>query len=364
MEKQNGLRAFLILGDKCNLNCRYCGAQKLKFNSVGKDRRLTTYESLLKLFKNYTSTLIVFYGGEPLLYWDYFKEAVEYFSTSDISDKIKFTTMTNGSLLSADKVEFLNKHNIVVNLSHDGPTSKKFRGVDILEHPQPRENFLNLNQVWINSTYLGHCTLLELCEYYKPLLFEYLGRHGVFLNTRIGEVTPSKETLHLLDYDVAKISDEVENAILKGVNHQYSIVDAEFMLYRLLLNELILRLRLQDNKTRFAETIDIDLAGNLYLCSFKRFGAVGNIDRYDMYTNLLKAIKKLRYPRKFCMDCSLQDTCSAFCPYLDKTLAEKTCALRKAIFEPIAKHKKDMIESVQNPIYMIRYKETNGGDIP
>ena len=63
-----------------------------------------------------------FFGGEPLLNWDVVKQTVEYVESIQAAhNKIfKLTLTTNGVLLTQDKIDYVNEHNISLVLSIDG----------------------------------------------------------------------------------------------------------------------------------------------------------------------------------------------------------------------------------------------------
>jgi len=71
-----------------------------------------------------------FYGGEPLLAFDLIERAVRYVSTRRRSGpRVKFATITNGTLLEGKVADFLARHRVRTRISFDGvPEVQDWRG--------------------------------------------------------------------------------------------------------------------------------------------------------------------------------------------------------------------------------------------
>lgn len=124
---------YIILTDVCNLRCSYCAVK----NIADKNHVIDTYslskEKYTKFVKEYVSYAIshnisdpefIFYGGEPLLNWSALIEIVELINTTANSTITpKCTVVTNGTLLTEDKIIFCKEHKINIGLSVDGPRS-------------------------------------------------------------------------------------------------------------------------------------------------------------------------------------------------------------------------------------------------
>lgn len=116
----------LLIALDCNLRCEYCFAGK---GDYGKGRTLMTYETgkqaidfLIQKSANRRNLEIDFFGGEPLMNFDVVKQIVEYGREQEkLHDKnIRFTITTNGTLLTDDKIDFINEQMYNVVLSVDG----------------------------------------------------------------------------------------------------------------------------------------------------------------------------------------------------------------------------------------------------
>lgn len=115
----------LNISGACNMRCRYCFTHE---NTHFHDNVLMSQDTAKLavdfLFNTaYPSFEIDFFGGEPLLNWDVVKNAVIYakqkFNSKNKTLKLSLTT--NGLMLDDEIIEFLNKHNVSLTLSLDGP---------------------------------------------------------------------------------------------------------------------------------------------------------------------------------------------------------------------------------------------------
>lgn len=117
--KESVLDFYIILGLKCNFHCKYC-----QQSDVPKDLlEEASPRKVQKLVEDIVNSgikiegHIVFWGGEPLVYWKTLKvlipELRKHFD-------MRFSLQTNGSLLDDEKYDFLNKYNVDIGISYDG----------------------------------------------------------------------------------------------------------------------------------------------------------------------------------------------------------------------------------------------------
>ncbi|MBQ7155406.1 MAG: FibroRumin system radical SAM peptide maturase [Synergistaceae bacterium] len=127
--------AYFILTEQCNLACKYCF-----LGNAGKKPRVTNYpmsketaEKALMFFAEQTRKIpkyfgeektIIFYGGEALLNFETLRFTVdkcrELQARRLITRNLSFMMVTNGLLLSPEKIAFLRDNNVSVSISLDG----------------------------------------------------------------------------------------------------------------------------------------------------------------------------------------------------------------------------------------------------
>lgn len=106
----------ITLSEQCNLNCTYCGVDKLSKAKIDPNKFLADFWQKKsanpdEIFK------LDFHGGEPLIQWDLIVEIIE---ATKHEKNVKYFMPTNGLLLTETMVEYLNQHKVQVSLSFDG----------------------------------------------------------------------------------------------------------------------------------------------------------------------------------------------------------------------------------------------------
>lgn len=109
----------LVVTEECNLGCKYCYMKNKKqyMNTETVDLFLKNIDYLLKEF-NEKKYSITFFGGEPLLNWDIIEYTIDKTKNDKRLDNI--VLITNGLLLTEDKIKWLWDNNINVSVSFDG----------------------------------------------------------------------------------------------------------------------------------------------------------------------------------------------------------------------------------------------------
>ncbi|MGE4357879.1 MAG: radical SAM protein [Candidatus Omnitrophota bacterium] len=105
----------LNLTTDCNLSCSYC-YDKPHQKKVGiQYMKISTAKSAIDFLVNNTISNdleIIFLGGEPLLNWYCFTQAVDYTKNFDL--KWHIILLTNGTLIDKSKAKFLSENNVYV----------------------------------------------------------------------------------------------------------------------------------------------------------------------------------------------------------------------------------------------------------
>ncbi|MFQ6759342.1 radical SAM protein [Desulfovibrionaceae bacterium CB1MN] len=117
---------YLNLATTCNLHCVYCFAQS---GTYGEPEELMAYPTAQKAIKRFleivppdTVAYLIYFGGEPLLAWETLTKAFAFASqeAESTGKQIRHHVVTNGTLLTKEKVNFFVKHKIDVVVSIDG----------------------------------------------------------------------------------------------------------------------------------------------------------------------------------------------------------------------------------------------------
>ena len=129
------------LGLSCNYACTYCSqAFQIADATVSKLADVENFLIQLDGWIAQAPEKIELWGGEPFLYWAKIKLLIP--ALAERFPAARFSIVTNGSLLSREKIDFIVAHDIAITISHDGP-GQHLRGSDPFDDPQKR--------VWIDA---------------------------------------------------------------------------------------------------------------------------------------------------------------------------------------------------------------------
>jgi uncharacterized protein len=138
--KSNIKTLKISLGLSCNYACTYCSQ---RFVPHAADAGLRDFEPFLAKLPTWfdvagedgsgSGRRIEFWGGEPFVYWKTLKPLAE--SLRGQMPNAEFLIITNGSLLTPEINEWIDRMGVNVAISHDGP-GQSVRGPDPLDDPE------------------------------------------------------------------------------------------------------------------------------------------------------------------------------------------------------------------------------------
>ncbi|MBM4152545.1 MAG: nif11-like peptide radical SAM maturase [Kiritimatiellaceae bacterium] len=220
----------LFITQNCNLACIYCYGKDGGYGSSGHMNSTTArmaIDWLIKQSGDVKTLGIAFFGGEPLLNFSLMKKVVEYARQrgSEFNKDFEFSITTNGSLLTDEKIAFLNENKINPIVSFDGSkdvqdTQRPFKdgqgSYDVIEPKirkllntfpnataratlkgatKPKEVTVALNKIGFRST---HMTIAS------PSLFEVPDK-------RMGEECGSQSMTTDLDRDAEDLLQSIKS---------------------------------------------------------------------------------------------------------------------------------------------------------
>lgn len=131
----------ISLGLSCNYECEYCSQRFVPRSEEANHGELDNFMAGLDAWVTKPPSKVEFWGGEPLVYIKTLKPLAEAikakYPMADLS------VITNGSLLSKETNEWLDRMGLFVGLSHDGP-GQHVRGPDPLHDPVKKAAILDL----------------------------------------------------------------------------------------------------------------------------------------------------------------------------------------------------------------------------
>ncbi len=325
---------YLMPGFSCNLSCRYC----LQGQHAEGERGETNpgiYCFLAELARGNPRLRVVFYGGEPLVYFSAMRETAEYLPD------LNYSVITNGRLLDAETVEWLNSRRVSAAVSWDGRASIHTRGYDVMA--ANRENVLRLDRLCLTGVVSAAAYPRGLLADFQTVADEYEQIHGhppsVNLDTIMDTGFWDKS---LLDMDYSRVRSEVRGLTLEyldalergrdgGVAGAYigSIVHTAERFYASADAQRLCTVSCGNGLT----TLNLDLQGNLYPCHNSAAPA-GNI-RSDFFDYLGRILETdgTRERRAECANCPALPICRGGCKLVsDSARNAGYCDLKRAVY--------------------------------
>lgn len=334
-------KIFILLGDDCNLACRYCIQHPLVRVRKSADVPPELLEWIDREAELADGMLdICFFGGEPLLYFDALKTIVG----CHRAENVQYHMITNGKALTEEMVSFFNAHHVYLNISWDGDRVKETRGYDVFE--KNRDNLLKLDCLGVNAVVSSKaypCDVLKAMQKIDDAYYALHRRHiKVHTDFIFGCDLPDPSLSDGIDYEklneqVKRILAEYDKFARGGTADPVIIQWMTFYLEGYLW-------AMSHDESPYCQNgrgiLNVDLKGNLYFCHNTR-QMIGTIwSRNDRYTTRVDALESgVERQKSVCSQCPAYRLCRICCKLIppDK-LEEHYCKLRRAVFMPMAEY--------------------------
>ena len=327
----------ISMGYSCNRACSYCSQGQGTERATGATiSHLDDAQKFLRTLDTWwdsgddgrgAGTRIEFWGGEPLLYWKkitFLAEAIR-----ERWPKVSFGILTNGDLLTMQKIDWLDRMGFEVGVSHDGP-GQHLRGSDPLDTPAVRDAL----------RYLVERLGPKRCAFNAVLTARHYSLAAVesWIADKLGlETVPVCTEGMMWPYDVTGMM-----LSPKGEEHE--------VIYASLLGEMIDGSALRNHsiwrdvrafaaslaQRRPATALDqicgmdrddhiaVDLTGNVYTCQNAmtpdhRLGDVSAIDDIRLTTSRHHSL------RPECRACPVLQLCQGACMFLEDEKFAQAC---------------------------------------
>lgn len=185
---------MVIVTLRCNHRCNYCHASSKDSKACQFDMSFEISRKVVEMIFRSPSPFIKieFQGGEPLLNFSVVYEVVKYAEKVNkrIQKQLSFVLCTNLTLVTKEILDFLNKHNVLVSTSFDGPKDIHDANRIFKNGESSYDKFIE--NLELTRLVLGKDKVSALVTITKDNIFqlkrvidEYirLGFHGIFLRS-------------------------------------------------------------------------------------------------------------------------------------------------------------------------------------
>lgn len=354
----------IVLGTKCNYKCSYCSQAFVEGEESGS--KLSDVDVFLARLDEWVYSephRIELWGGEPLVYIKHLKKIIPELRKKYPNSTI--TTITNGSLLSDEIVDFFIENNVIFSISHDS-YGQSIRGEDILKSGKivrivKRANDLinnnseiktfGFNAVYSKSAY----DPIKMKEYFTSVIGEDIPLSADPVLS-VGRANEDSAVL-LNDSELNEFSRNIATASVLNVDiSSYTIFNyIKWFLASIENGENINAIRQKCN-VGYDDSLIVDLLGNVYTCQnyVKKNDIKGSVYDFDnININNLFDIDE----RKSCKTCPFVHMCRGGCPVTNGNSFAKTCRVKFAYFSGI------FVGAIFKATHMIPLKITSDKDI-
>ena len=316
------------LGLSCNYACSYCSqAFQIADATVSKLADVEHFLTQLDGWITDAPEKIELWGGEPFLYWAKIKRLVP--ALAERFPAARFSIVTNGSLLSREKLDFIAEHDIEITISHDGP-GQHLRGPDPFDDPdkshwietllaeRPEKN--GFNAVLTRQHHDLRALKAWFVDKVGPDIF--VGLEGVVnvydAATAIGTGRFEPAELNSLTRSIFEALAEDPNAFGLGerINEFYASIQRQRPIEALG----------QKCGMDSTEAIAVDLRGNVMTCQntgAKGVHKIGHVAEFDAIA--LDTATHFAF-RDECMSCPVVQLCKGSCMFLEGDFFKQSCA--------------------------------------
>lgn len=320
----------IFLGSACNFSCKYCIQNKLENKVACKP----DFERIKQYLIKKKPTVVILWGGEPLLYWNDFVRVVK--MVKEILPNCKLTTISNGSLLTQDKVDFINENDIGYGVSCDGRYTDKLRNKNVLEDPNIRNLFMQIKNKGVLTVLspLNFDIYKDVWGYFDELLGEWVNINidpvKNCTNRDIFRPTESEYKQYL--QIISKVGERFIESVKKS-----DFESREYIFFEPIIFTLKRRLEHPVERPYLYcghghNVITIDLQGNVYTCN--NSGKIIGTIEHDLTAN--QKINDMIDWKGECKFCPFNTICNpATCHLLNERERHEECQLIKPIYQEV-----------------------------
>lgn len=301
---------YIMLGNECNLHCRYCVQRELVNNPIPRKINSNFWKFFMSVKPH---TKIIFYGGEPLLYFPAIKEIVSR------RNDLNYGLPSNCKLLTDKMVEFFNANHVSLTVSWDGEGSIYTRGYDAFK--ENGNTIRKINRLSIASVLTKHSTLRDIFRSVKETI--PAGNIFVLINPVMDNGLGDKS---LIDMNADELKTDAEYLLKKYDEGGTTYAETAFIEHELLWAKNHITHPSYGGKCgNGRDVLNIDLDGRFYNCH--------NLSTPEEYSNKWDKTIARQHSVK-CRECKVFPFCMGGCPITHTKSMGAWCKNAIALYGP------------------------------
>lgn len=337
---------FIMLGQQCNLSCKYCIQHSAIESFLPKSQiNDDIFPFIQQCCDNANHRInLRFFGGEPLLYFKDIEEIIE--RTKDMN--VDYSIITNGKMFNDEIVQYFNEHNVNVVVSWDGRNVDMTRHYDVMQ--EKFEVIKHLNHLCISGVLTANNYIEDFIDDAVPYARTYLLEHENVFGIVADEFMNIQDNKELTDIDYDKLNQQMSHIldIYTGKEKQTGLavnfVIKEDLIHRY-VNSKKCSIKYNKNKTQYetscsngVKMLNMDLQGNLYHCHNNWINMGTIYSEFDDYEyGIFEMNATYENFESACNTCEAYPICHGGCPLVRGKQREDYCKLKKAMINPIVK---------------------------
>ena len=329
----------ISFGMKCNYSCEYCSQRFVpeaeEQDNFDADEFLNKLTSTFNFGDTGKYKKIEYWGGEPLVYWNKIVAIAE--KLREQYPDLTFGIITNGSLMTKEKADWLVRMGFTVGMSHDGP-GQSVRGPNPFDVEKIKENILYLYNILAPQGRMSFNSMLNNKNTSRKAIQEYFVSITGDEHVQIGEggfidaydmggygMSLNKNQFKQFSYNAFKEIRQSTCTNFIGVRKK--IVDFLKSLYEKHHSKTISQKCGMDKEYN----IVVDLNGDILTCQNVTSAAtapngnphkIGTIDDFD---NIKLTTATHWSHREECKSCPVLHLCRGSCMFLEGELWKASC---------------------------------------
>lgn len=326
-------RLKIQLGMACNYHCQYCLQNAYRDGSV-KVANEETIDRFFQTLDEQDITLmpkgqVELWGGEPLVYWKTLNILLPKIR-AHFGDSIRIKMVTNGSLLTKEKVDFLLDHRVTVIVSHDGPGFDLRDDVDPLTVPETKATWMYLLERSIEiGEPMGFCVvitpknvdLFQIKHFFETNISPKAKFYFEGIVTNDGA---ANDQCCLTPEEARTLDSSVFKALIQEEGQWDSLEWRAFDLMMKLINRVPASNVQERCDSMNPKVMVVDLFG--------RIGTCQNRPTKEFQIGALNDLESIKNPyftcwtkRPVCDKCLVISSCKGSCPHLDNESLSLCC---------------------------------------